>query len=139
VRLTPQFVGALHLLKNHGYERVAAVVGAYKSTTYCTFFTIDELIADAQTHVQVSGRRPAPRPGMWTGVPNLRHMTDKDVRSRDVISLAEQIAKREDVTLALADCAWMQELLGRARIGNRIAAKTLEKMGIRQPDNEAIL
>jgi hypothetical protein len=139
MRLTPKFVGALHLLKNHGYERVCSVVGAFKDTTYVKFWTIDALLRISEEYISVAGVAPTPQRGMWRGHANLRDMTDKDVRTSNVIRLAEEIAKREDVMLALGRCAWMDDMLHRANNDEGYAKKTLEKLGLRKPTVEPIL
>jgi hypothetical protein len=113
MRLTPRYVGALHMLKRHGYERVAIWVGSYYSTTYVNIYPIDDLIKFAQTYISIRAERPVVRKGMWRGHANTRDLTAKDVRASRVIKLAEEVAKREDDSLTLGNCKIMQDELNK--------------------------
>jgi hypothetical protein len=101
MKLTSQFVNALLVLKEHGYERVCSTVYNHQGTTYVQFWGIDELISKTEKDgaVLIRADGPPPRRAMqrtlfkteeskWHGFTTLGEMTDRDVRTGDVFKVA---------------------------------------------------
>ncbi len=75
MRITENLKEKIRNAQKAGYNRVYAVVGAFKATTYCVFVDMDFILRSengAMTH--------APRSGRWTGHPNTRHAQDNDIQ-----------------------------------------------------------
>lgn len=85
MKITDRFRAALAAAKAAGYERVACVVGTYKSTTYVRIHDIDDLLA-MPVGTATRGGRPLPCRGMWTGWPNTRHLGPTDIRYQALMS-----------------------------------------------------
>jgi len=76
MRITQNLKGKLQKAKERGYKRVFAVVGGYRSTVYCYFVDIDDLL-DCPIGTDYGPEKPY---GPWRGWPNTRHATSTDIQ-----------------------------------------------------------
>lgn len=84
MKITKRFKDGLTKAKQQGYKRVYSVIGAYKSTKYCYFVNIDELLS---LPIGASYGPPKRQSSYWTGWPNTRHATKEDIQYNQVFKL----------------------------------------------------
>jgi hypothetical protein len=91
MKITARLKEKLELAKRLGYKRVYTVVGAYMSTTYCTYYSINSLLEDSVGSNY--GGRPYHQKGMWTGHPNTRQVNPhEDIMYSELFHLEKESA-----------------------------------------------
>jgi len=85
MRITENLKAKLREAKKDGFRNVYSVGGGYKSTTYCTFWGVDELlkmeIGESVRAFRANGQ------ARWGGCPNTRHADISDISYQKLMLL----------------------------------------------------